>query len=306
VSWSQKKSKISGNVIIDGTVTADNLQESYLRNDQNDSTAYRITAGGLTVDTDTLYVDEANDKVGIGTNTPATQMHIKSGTSSVSALSYTKLFVDSSGSTDIQIGCGYYTTAGIKFGAYNDPDAGRVDYSTYLNALQFYTSGTQKATITSSGTLGLGTTSPSAGIHYRGSSTSGVSPPSNSGLFLESSGSPHIQFGTGQYSSCGIKWGYYGDSDRGALDYVGYNNSMQFRTQGATRMTISSVGYLGIGTTSPTEQLDLSGDTIRIRLTKTPTSGSASGFRGEICYDSNYLYVCVGYNDWKRVALSDF
>lgn len=315
MTWTTKKSTISGNMIIDGTiegdqladdtVSASKLEESYLRNDQNDSTAYRITASGLTVDTDTLYVDSSNNRVGVGTAAPATQMHIKSGTSSVAAQANTKLFVDSSGSTDIQIGCGYYSNAGIKFGAYNDPDEGQIFYSTYYRSFNFYTNGTQKAIINTNGRFGLGTTFPSAGIHYRGSSSSGVTPPSGTSLFLESSGSPHIQFGTGQYSSCGIRWGYYADSDRGAIDYIGYNNSMIFNTNGTTRMAINSAGNVGLGTTAPTGKLDVNDNTIRIRSSLTPSS-NGSGNKGEICYDANYMYVCVATNTWKRVALSTY
>ena len=314
MSWSQKKSKISGNIIIDGTiegdqladdtVTASKLEESYLRNDQNDSTAYRITAGALTVDTDTLFVDSANDKVGIGTNIPTTVLHAKGGTSSVTAASNTVLFVENSSGSNIQIGCGYWSNASITFGAYNDPDAGRVQYSTYLNQLQFFTNGTQKATLSNTGNLGLNTTYPSAGIHYRGAS-SGVTPVSGTGLFLESSSNPHIQFGTGQYNSCGIKWGYYGDADRGAIDYVGYSNSMTFRTNGFTRMTINSSGNVGLGTTAPTSLLDVNSSSIRIRSSLTPSSGG-SGNKGQICYDTNYMYVCVATNTWKRVALSTY
>lgn len=44
---------------------------NYLRDDADDSTAFRLTMGGLTVDTDTLYVDETNNRVGIGTTTPS-------------------------------------------------------------------------------------------------------------------------------------------------------------------------------------------------------------------------------------------
>lgn len=36
----------------------------------------------------------------------------------------------------------------------------------------------------------------------------------------------------------------------------------------------------------------------------TPASASAAGQAGEICWDANYLYVCVGTNTWKRAALA--
>jgi hypothetical protein len=44
---------------------------NYLRDDADDSTAFRLTMAALTVDTDTLYVDETNNRVGIGTTTPS-------------------------------------------------------------------------------------------------------------------------------------------------------------------------------------------------------------------------------------------
>lgn len=41
--------------------------------------------------------------------------------------------------------------------------------------------------------------------------------------------------------------------------------------------------------------------------TKTaPVNSSATGTTKEIRFDSNYIYVCVGTNNWKRVALSAF
>ena len=35
-----------------------------------------------------------------------------------------------------------------------------------------------------------------------------------------------------------------------------------------------------------------------------PASASSTGTAGDIAYDSNYIYVCVATNTWKRAALS--
>ena len=37
-----------------------------------------------------------------------------------------------------------------------------------------------------------------------------------------------------------------------------------------------------------------------------PASASANGTAGQLAYDSNYVYVCVSANTWKRSALSSW
>ena len=54
----------------------------------------------------------------------------------------------------------------------------------------------------------------------------------------------------------------------------------------------------------PTCELDVDGSSIRVRTSNTPASASATGNAGTICWDSNYIYVCVATNTWKRAAIS--
>lgn len=37
-----------------------------------------------------------------------------------------------------------------------------------------------------------------------------------------------------------------------------------------------------------------------------PASSAAVGTKGDVSYDSDYLYICIGDNTWRRVALSTF
>lgn len=37
-----------------------------------------------------------------------------------------------------------------------------------------------------------------------------------------------------------------------------------------------------------------------------PASSGAAGTAGQIAYDSDYLYVCVAANTWRRVPISDW
>lgn len=66
-----------------------------------------------------------------------------------------------------------------------------------------------------------------------------------------------------------------------------------------------SFGF-GKGNYAPTAVVDVLGDTIRLRTSKTPASATAAGNAGDICWDANYLYVCVATNTWKRMALSSW
>jgi hypothetical protein len=42
------------------------------------------------------------------------------------------------------------------------------------------------------------------------------------------------------------------------------------------------------------------------QVTDIPASSSATAQPGEIAFDANFLYVAVGVNIWKRVALSSW
>lgn len=53
-------------------------------------------------------------------------------------------------------------------------------------------------------------------------------------------------------------------------------------------------------------KLDVVSDTIRLRSSKTPSSASAAGSQGDIVWDSDYVYICVATNTWKRAALSSW
>lgn len=41
-----------------------------------------------------------------------------------------------------------------------------------------------------------------------------------------------------------------------------------------------------------------------LTVNTTPSAANAAGTKGSVCWDSNYVYVCVANNTWKRAALS--
>ena len=50
--------------------------------------------------------------------------------------------------------------------------------------------------------------------------------------------------------------------------------------------------------------INLSGDHVNIATIKTPASASAAGTKGDIAWDTSYLYICTATNTWERVAIA--
>ena len=127
-----------------------------------------IVSDGLTVDTNTLYVDSTNNRVGIGTSSPTSKLHVEGdyGSTLISGTS-PKITVQHSGGTNqfVEI----QQSGGASFiGTQN----GTNDGSLYIlgrhtannqaifrpNSIELYTAGSERMRINSSGNVGIGTT----------------------------------------------------------------------------------------------------------------------------------------------------
>jgi hypothetical protein len=69
-------------------------------------------------------------------------------------------------------------------------------------------------------------------------------------------------------------------------------------------LQVNSSGELLITPTGG--KLDVNSNLFRLRTAKTPASAGDAGSQGDICWDANYIYVCVATNTWKRAALSSW
>lgn len=218
----------------------------------------------------------------------------------------------------------FYDQAGGQHAWYNAPSG------TAGGTITF----TQAMTLDASGNLGIGTTSPQAKLHVVGevlasnSDSKGVV--SISSTALDQLGA-ELRMGprtTTSAVSAGIKAYHYGtnDADLVGLQYYTRNSGTASdaaikvyeqtyegthifsRAASATTSTesmrIDSSGNVGIGTSSPTAKLDVNSNVVRVRTAKTPASATDTGNAGDICWDSNYVYVCVATNTWKRSAIA--
>ena len=114
--------------------------------------------GDLTIDTNTLHVDSSNNRVGIGTTSPANELVIdKSGSAANCKL-------------EISQSDGGGGTSEILF---SDTVSGRgrifYDHGSNPEGLKFEAAGTQTLIVTTAGNVGIGTTSPSRKLHVASS-----------------------------------------------------------------------------------------------------------------------------------------
>ncbi len=93
------------------------------------------------------------------------------------------------------------------------------------------------------------------------------------------------------------------------VDYSVTTNSITFTTAPTSGLDFFAVlagdalnaGTPGDGTVTTAKLAS----NLEVNLaTSTPASASATGVAGRITWDSNYIYICVATNTWKRVAIS--
>jgi hypothetical protein len=180
-----------------------------------------LTSDGLTVDTNTLHVDAANNRVGIGTSSPSAPLQV------------TQTPSDTVGDVGISL---KDANNAIEFGL-------RLDSTSKDLHLDGYYSGAWHNRMTidrSSGNVGIGTSSPSSKLHIS-QATDALA----SGLQIRNAADTSSLF-------------IYQDGIDTKYD-TGTSGSQIFRTNNTERMRIDSSGNVGIGTSSPTYTLDVVG-----------------------------------------------
>jgi hypothetical protein len=111
---------------------------------------------------------------------------------------------------------------------------------------------------TGSVNVGIGTTSPARRLHVSNGSSGGISG-FNTGILLESNTSVYQHFLSSNVSESGLLFGSNVASILGGIIFQNNTQSLNFRVGGgATRMVISNIGDVGIGTFFPGGQFELS------------------------------------------------
>jgi len=223
-----------------------------------------------------------NGDVGIGITNPTAALHISG--------SNKKIFINdtaTSGATNFQIDAANSTKIAMDFSITNV-----ISFQTYFgswtNLLNF-----------KNHKVGIGTTDPITTLHVSGGDVTIDSDKVirfRRAWYADDIGSPILGHNGHAYT-------YLRSIDGDPSDGIAIQ---QF--DGTTIAYFMQGGNVGIGTTNPTisgtGKLHLAGDTIRLESSRTPASAGAAGNQGEHCWDSDFLYVCVSANSWKRAVIA--
>lgn len=241
--------------------------------------SYVLTDNAMTFRTNGSGEDmriDSSGRLGIGTSSPDQLLHLSANSSATLRFESTKTSVaadDVMGAIEWEGNDGTTGSSGV---------VGKIDYiaedATPEYAMRFFTHDNvggvadfaERMRITSAGSVGIGTTSPSAKLHVFGGEFF-VNTVAGRGFQLKTIASSNgrndnaVQYSAGDSSSAEHIWGY-----GGAASFT-------------ERMRLDASGRLGIGTTSPSEKLELSAnDSVALRLTSTDTGATAGDTLGVV------------------------
>jgi hypothetical protein len=195
---------------------------------------------------------KADGNVGIGTATAQNLLHVRSGASGLSSYdSRYKVVLENNGEAYYAVTVPDNSYAGLRILGTSSSPRGAVEYYMTDNLLHVYATGSirfyngaaESMRILSGGNVGIGTTSPSEKLHLYANASSVELRMENSTI------SSYIRSQT---------------------------DNLNFYVNGGERMRITSGGNVGIGTTSPTARLQISGDGSSYNLLRLNHNGTGT------------------------------
>jgi hypothetical protein len=230
------------NVTSLGTLTGLTVNSSTITLSQDTNFVLSGGVNGVSFNTDTLSIDATNNRVGIGTTTPTRALDLTS-TAAVAIIqasddSNARLILNAGATSDAKLECEDNGTT-IWNAGMDGSDSNKFKFSN-SGALETST----RMTLTTGGSLGIGTDSPEGKIHIYESDASAAPAANAESLVLEKNGTNGISILSGTGSQGNIYFGDSGDSDIGYIRYNHSTDAMSIRVNASERMTISSAGAI--------------------------------------------------------------
>jgi hypothetical protein len=195
----------------------------------------------------TMTIQSSN--VGIGTTSPSAKLHVYSGLSGATVNANADDFIiESNTNAGISILGDGNETQYLMFGDASNSAIGRLTYNHVDDSMGLFTNATEKMRITSAGNVGIGTTTTDSKLNISG----GSGDPSAT----YSTTAANSIIGIGNFSASGLRM---------MLGVNPNTPSTWIQNQYTTNQVTASLllnpigGNVGIGTTSPTEKLQVNG-----------------------------------------------
>ena len=206
-------------------------------------------------DNSTIMRLRGDGLVGIGTDNPAQDLHIREDSGDCN------LLIDSANGA-----------SQIFFGDDESVNVGKIGYNHASNFMAFHANASEAVRIDSSGNVGIGTSSPNFLLDVEGSGS----------LFRinATSGDATAQFSVANTTSLNtINFGDSGSTTSGQILYRHNGDSMAFNVGGAEAVRILNGGNVGIGTSSPSSPLEVAGGSA-FPTTKFSRDGGSAATQG--------------------------
>lgn len=230
----------------------------------------------LTVDTSTLFVDSVHDRVGIGTTSPDNALDVVS--------------------TSVQVRVGYDESVASTL---HTRSGGSLEISSSSGgAIRLSPGGSEAMRLASDGQVGIGISSPSAGLDIDGTFSTHLNLKKTTAAdfdFVRDDSTINSGNGLGRITwrgadpsgeNAGARITAVADGTWATNDFP---TNIQFQTDEAgtltTRMIIKEDGKVGIGTTSPQQTLNVVGD---LNVTGTTT---LNGLNSSVTGTADYLCI---------------